>query len=79
MGGRGGLVGGFLGGFRAEQGRGMYLGQAFLVLASVQRGPGDPSGVLALEEEGFRFAVLETEDFAVAADVEFALPIAHMS
>lgn len=49
------------------------------MLASVQRGPGDSSGVLALEEEGFGFAVLETEDLAVAADVEFALPIVHTS
>ena len=43
------------------------------MLSSVEGRPCYPSGVLALEEEGFGFAVLETEDFAVAADVEFAL------
>lgn len=43
------------------------------MLSSVEGGPCYPSGVLALEEEGFGFAVLETEDFAVAADVELAL------
>ena len=39
----------------------------------IQRGPCDPTWVLALEEEGFGLAVLETEDLAVTADVEFAL------
>lgn len=43
------------------------------MLSSVEGRPCYPSGVFALEEEGFGFAVLETEDFAVAADVEFAL------
>ena len=43
------------------------------MLAPVERCPGYSAGVLALEEEGLGFAVLETEDFGVAADVEFAL------
>jgi len=43
------------------------------VLATVESRPGDAARVLALEEEGFGLAVLEAEDLAVAADVEFAL------
>lgn len=43
------------------------------MLPSVERCPCDPAGVLALEEEGLGFAVLEAEDLAVAANVEFAL------
>ena len=43
------------------------------MLPSVESRPCDSSGVLALEEEGFGLAVLEAEDFAVAADVEFSL------
>lgn len=43
------------------------------MLSSVECSPCYPSGVLALEEERFRFAILETEDFAVTADVELAL------
>jgi len=50
-----------------------YFGDTFAVLSSEEDGPGDSAGVLALEEEGFCFAVLEAEDFVVAADVEFAL------
>lgn len=43
------------------------------MLSSVQGRPSDPTRVLALEEEGFGLAVLEAEDLAIAADVEFAL------
>ena len=43
------------------------------MLSSEQDGPGDAAGVFALEEEGFGFAVLEAEDLAVAANIEFAL------
>jgi hypothetical protein len=43
------------------------------VLAAVKDGPGDAAGVLALEEEGLGFAVLEAEDLAVATDVKFTL------
>lgn len=43
------------------------------MLAAVEDGPGDAAGVLALEEEGLGFAVLEAEDLAVAADVKFTL------
>lgn len=50
-----------------------YLRDALLVLAAVERRPCDAAWVLALEEEGFGLAVLEAEDLAVAADVEFAL------
>ena len=41
--------------------------------AAVEHGPGYSSRVLALQEEGLGLAILEAEDFAVAADVEFAL------
>ena len=43
------------------------------MLPPVKRCPCDPTWVLTLEEEGLGLAVLEAEDFAVAADVEFAL------
>lgn len=56
------------------KGKGMkYLRDTLPVLAAVESRPCDAAGVLALEEEGFGFAVLEAEDLAVAADVEFAL------
>lgn len=41
--------------------------------AAVEGRPGYSSRVLALQEEGFGLAILEAEDFAVAADVQFAL------
>lgn len=50
-----------------------YLRDTLLVLSAVERRPCDAAWVLALEEEGFGLAVLEAEDLAVAADVEFAL------
>jgi hypothetical protein len=43
------------------------------VLSAVKDGPGDLAGVLALEEERFGLAVLETEDLAVTTNVELAL------
>ena len=49
------------------------LRNALLVLPSVEGRPSDPTRVLALEEEGLGLAVLESEDLAVAADVELAL------
>ena len=50
-----------------------YLRDALLVVPPIERGPCDSTWVLALEEEGLGLAVLEAEDLAVAADVEFAL------
>ena len=49
------------------------------MLPPIQRRPCDPTGVLALEEERFGFAVLEAEYLAVAADVELALPSVQSS
>jgi hypothetical protein len=43
------------------------------VLPPEERRPGDPTRVLALQEETLGLAVLESEDLAVAADVELAL------
>jgi hypothetical protein len=50
-----------------------YLRDTFLVHAAVEHGPGYSSRVLALQEKGLGLAILEAEDLAVAADVEFAL------
>ena len=50
-----------------------HLRDTLLVLPSVQCSPRNAAGVLALEEEGFCFAVLEAEDLAITTDVEFAL------
>lgn len=49
------------------------LRNTLLVHSSVQHGPGYSSRVLALKEQGFGLAILESEDLAVTADVEFAL------
>jgi hypothetical protein len=49
------------------------LRNTLLVLPSVKRGPGDPSGVLSLKEKRLGLAILESEDFAVATDVQLAL------
>jgi hypothetical protein len=49
------------------------------VLAAVENGPGDAAGVLALEEEGLGFAILEAEDLAVATDVKFTLQTGLLS
>lgn len=43
------------------------------MLTAIESCPCDAAGVLALEKEGFGFAVLEAKDLAVAADVEFTL------
>ena len=43
------------------------------MLPSVQRGPGDPTGVLALKEERLGLSILESEDLAVSTDVELSL------
>lgn len=50
-----------------------YLRDTFLMHAAVEHRPGYSSRVLTLQEEGLGFAILEAEDLAVAADVEFAL------
>lgn len=50
-----------------------YLSDSLAVLATVQDSPGNATGVLALEEEGLGFAVLETEDLGVSTDVELTL------
>ena len=49
------------------------LRNALLMHSSVQHRPGYSAGVLALEEEGLGLAILESEDLAVTADIEFAL------
>jgi hypothetical protein len=43
------------------------------VLPPEERRPGDPTRVLALQEETLSLAILESEDLAVTADVELAL------
>ena len=50
-----------------------YLRDTLAVLSAVEDGPGDAAGVLSLQEERLRLAVLESEDLAVAADVELTL------
>lgn len=52
---------------------GSYLRDTLAVLAAVENGPRDAAGVLALQEERLGLAVLETEDLAVATDVELTL------
>lgn len=50
------------------------------MLPSVEGSPGDPAGVLALEEQALGLAVLESEDLGVTTDVQLALelPSAHV-
>ena len=43
------------------------------MLPSEEDSPCDPSRILALEEEGFGFAVLEAEDLAIATNIELSL------
>lgn len=50
-----------------------YLSDTLAVLAAVQDSPGDAARVLALEEKGLGFAVLEAEDLGVSTDVELTL------
>lgn len=45
------------------------------MLSSEKDGPCNATGVLALEEERFGLAILESEDLAITADVELALQI----
>ena len=53
--------------------RDTYFRETLSPLSAAEDGPGDAARVLALQEERFGFAVLEAEDFAVAADEELAL------
>ena len=55
-----------------EQAR-THLCDTLLMLPPEQDGPRNATRVLALQEEGLGFAVLEAKDLAVAADVEFTL------
>lgn len=41
--------------------------------SAVEDGPGNAARVLSLKEEGLRLAILESENLAVASDVEFTL------
>ena len=50
-----------------------YLRDTLAVLATVEDGPCDAAGVLSLQEERLRLAVLEAEDLAVATDVDLTL------
>lgn len=43
------------------------------MLSSEKDSPGNTAGVLALQKQRFGFAILESEDLAVATDVELAL------
>jgi hypothetical protein len=54
-------------------GRRAYLRDTLAVLSSVQNRPGDPAGVLSLQEERLGLAILESEDLAVTSDVELTL------
>ena len=46
------------------------------MLSAEENGPRNTAGVLALEEEGLGFAILETEDLAVATDEQLTLQVA---
>lgn len=50
-----------------------HFRKSLLVLSAVKDGPGYPTWVFALEEERFAFAILESEDLAVASDVQLTL------
>lgn len=49
------------------------LRDTLLVHAPEQDGPGDPAGVLALEEQRLGLAIEKPEDLGVAADIKLAL------
>ena len=49
------------------------LRDTLLVLATVENGPSNATGVLALEEERLGLAVLEAEDLGVPTDVDLTL------
>lgn len=59
------------------QGGTTYLRDTLAVLATVEDGPGNAAGVLALEEQGLGLAVLETESLGVTADVELTLQVSQ--
>lgn len=50
-----------------------YLRDTLAVLSAVEDGPCDAAGVLSLQEQRLRLAVLESEHLAVATDVDFTL------
>lgn len=50
-----------------------YLSDTLAVLSSEKDSPCNATGVLALEEQRLGLAVLESEDLAVATDVELTL------
>ena len=56
-----------------QQRKWAYLRDTLAVLAAEEDGPGDTAGVLALQEERLRLALLEAEDLAVTTDVELTL------
>lgn len=45
------------------------------MLSSEKDGPCNTTGILALQEEGFGLAILESEDLAITTDIELALHI----
>lgn len=47
------------------------------MLSPVQDSPRDAAGVLALQEQGLRLAVLETEDLGVTTDEELTLHLQY--
>ena len=49
------------------------LRDTLLVLPSEEHCPGNSAGILALEEKRLGLSILESEDLAVATDVELAL------
>lgn len=53
------------------------LRDTLLVLPPVENGPSDSARVLALEEKRLGLAILESENLAVATDVELALELHH--
>jgi len=52
---------------------GDFLRDTLLVLATVENCPRDPSGVLALEEEGLGLAGAEAKDLRVTTDINLSL------
>ena len=50
-----------------------YLRDTLLVLPSEKSRPCDSAGVFSLKEERFGFTVLESEDLAIAANIELTL------
>jgi hypothetical protein len=52
-----------------------YLRDTLAVLATVQDSPGDATGVLSLQEQRLGLAVLESEDLAVATDIDLTLSL----